>query len=64
MVMALKTIEDFERIYGKNARLIEQSCDGSKSLTELAKAIDIPIESLLFVTKQMVLEGLLEVQQY
>ena len=62
--MVLKTIQDFERIYGKKARLIVQSCDGKKSLAEIAKETGISIGALLYVAEQMVLEGLLEVQQY
>jgi aminopeptidase-like protein len=62
--MALKTIIDFVRIYGEEIVSVVQSCDGCKSLIEIAKEMNIPIETLLFVAEQMVLEGLLEVQQY
>lgn len=62
--MILKTMEDFVRIYGPKVVSVVQSCDGSRSLAEIAEESKIPIETLLFVAKQMVLEGLLEVQQY
>ncbi|MGY5859416.1 MAG: hypothetical protein RTU63_08595 [Candidatus Thorarchaeota archaeon] len=57
-----KTIKDFVEIYGKRIISIIQSCDGSKDLETISRETDIPLETLVFVAEQMVLEGLLEVK--
>jgi len=58
-----KTIGYFEEIYGKRTiAAIFESCDGSKTMEEVAEAIKIPLDTLVYVAEQLVLAGLLEVK--
>jgi len=61
--MIPKSIRYFEDIYGKaTISAIMTSCDGSKTMEVIAEETKIPLETLVYVAKKMVLEGLLEIQ--
>ena len=51
-----------ERIYGDQFTVILELCDGSRNLIELTTDSKIPMESLTFVTKQMILDGIVKVE--
>ena len=61
--MLTKSIHHFENIYGKKTiSAIMESCDGSKTLEVIVEETKIPLQTLIFVAREMVLEELLEIK--